>query len=266
MSVSLHAIQADFQAYILGGNKQQPAIAGLIAGDFGLSAGDRLAIYYDAYRIRLAEALADSFKKTRIYVGDDSFAELCSGYIDNFPSHYRNLRWFGDAFAPFVARTLPDYPVVAELAAFEWALGLAFDAADAPALAAEDVQRLDVADWEQLGFVLSPSLQMMDLHWNVPGIWLALEKEKAPPDAAFTEQPCAWIIWRKELQAHFRSVDAYESLALRGLGQGRSFASVCAEAAAVSESDLTPQIAGWLQAWLTESMLSEVNRGCEVSV
>ena len=262
MSVPLQTIQTDFQDYVLGRNKQKPAIASMIADGFGLPAEDRLAIYYDAYRIRLAEALSEAFGKTHAYVGDETFADLCSTYIDKHPSRYRNLRWFGDAFPALVAAALPDYPVVAELAGFEWALGLAFDAADAPVLMPEDIQQLDAADWEQVGFVLPPSLQMMSLHWNVPGIWLALEKEESPPEAVFSEEACAWGVWRKELQAHFRSLDAYESLALRGLGQGQSFSRVCAEAAALTEQDITPQIAGWLHGWLSESMLSEVNRAC----
>lgn len=262
MSVTLQTIQADFQDYVRGAGKRQPAIASLIANGFGLPAEDRLAIYYDAYRIRLAEALSEAFGKTHAYVGDETFAELCSAYIDRHPSHYRNLRWFGDAFPALVAASLPDHSVVAELAGFEWALGLAFDAADAPALMPEDIQRLDAADWEQVGFVLPPSLQLMSLHWNAPGIWLALEKEEAPPDAVFSEQACTWVVWRKDLQAHFRSLDAYESLALRGLKEGQSFSGVCAETAALSEQDITPQIAGWLHGWLSESMLSEVNRTC----
>lgn len=263
MSVPLQAIQANFQNYVLGGDRQQPAMARMIADNFGLPADDRLAIYYDAYRIRLAEALSEAFGKTHSYVGDDTFAELCSDYIDQHPSRYRNLRWFGDVFPDFVARSLTDHPVVAELAGFEWALGLAFDAADAPLLKAEEIQQLDAVDWGQIGFVLPPSLQTMALHWNAPGIWLALEKGDAPPEAVFSEQPCTWVIWRKDLQAHFRSLDVYESLALRGLGQGQSFASVCAEAAALSEHDITPQIAGWLHGWLAESMLSGINRACK---
>ena len=258
MSVSLQTVQTDFQDYILHGNKEQPAIVGLISDDFGLPAAERLALYYDAYRLRLCEALSESFKKTRTYVGDDTFSELCLGYIDRHPSRNRNLRWFGDVFAAFVGAALPDYPVVAELAAFEWALGLAFDAANAPVLTAREVQGLGADDWEQVGFGVPPSLQALNLHWNAPGIWLALDQEASPPQAELFEQGRTWVIWRKDLQAHFRSVDAYEALALRGLAQGKSFAAVCAEAAALAEADITPHIAGWLQTWLKEAMLSRM--------
>jgi hypothetical protein len=263
-NLSLQETQSAFQAYVLGAHHEKEikhAITELIADQFGLSAERRLAIYYDAYRIRLCEALSEAFDKTHAYVGEEVFAELSIGYIEKHPSHFRNLRWFGDAFPAFVAQALPDHPVVAELAGFEWALGVAFDAADAPALPAEEVERLGADDWEHIGFLLQPSQQLLSMHWNVPAIWLALgadSQEEVPPDAVFSEAACTWLIWRRNLQAHFRSLDSCEASALRGLAQGLSFSRVCADAAYLSDEDVTPQIAGWLHGWLSESILTGV--------
>ena len=255
--MSLARIQGQFQQYVLAGDRDQPAIADLIDQSHGLAARDRLAIYYDAYRIRLKEALAEAFDKTYSYVGDELFADLCSGYIDTHPSHFRNLRWFGDRFSVFVAESLPEHPVVAELAALEWALGLAFDAADAPVLEMAALQQLDASAWEDIGFVLHPSVQLLPLHWNAPALWLALGKEEAPPEAVEADEPLTWLVWRKELQPHFRSLDRFEAGALRGLAAGRSFAEVCGEAAELAGSeDITGRIAGWLSAWICESMLT----------
>ena len=256
MKPNLQAIQHDFQGYVLGGDREQPAITVLIDDHFGLAARDRLAIYYDAYRMRLADALAEAFDKTYSYVGDNAFAELCSGYIERHPSQFRNLRWFGDHFPAFAAGALPEHPIVAELAAFEWALGLAFDAADAPVLTLQDLQKLDPEAWETIGFALHPSLQLLSLQYNAPAIWLALGKEEAPPDVVVSEEPTTWLVWRKDLQPHFRSLTAYEAMALRGLGAGRSFPDVCAGAAEASEDDITGQIAGWLHTWMNESVLT----------
>ncbi|HEY8023984.1 MAG TPA: DNA-binding domain-containing protein [Burkholderiaceae bacterium] len=259
MNASLQTIQDQFQTYVLRGDREQPAIAALIDSQFGLPVQDRLAIYYDAYRIRLGEALAEAFDKTYAYVGDDAFAALCRDYIERYPSQFRNLRWFGDHFAAFAAESLPDHPMVAELAAFEWALGLAFDAADAPILTLQDLQGLAPEAWETLGFALHPSLQLLSLHWNIPAIWLALGRDEAPPDALRSEEPCTWLVWRKELQPHFRSLNAYEALALRGLAEGRSFSDVCSAAAETSDEDITGQIAGWLHTWMNESVLTALH-------
>jgi hypothetical protein len=254
----LQRLQADFQDYVLGTQREHAPLAALIADQFGLPVQGRLAIYYDAYRIRLHDALSEAFGKTHAYVGDDMFGELGAAYITQHPSHYRNLRWFGGAFPAFLAQRLPEHPVVAELAGFEWALGLAFDAADAPALRAERVQALSTDDWEQVGFEMPASQQLLALYWNAPAIWLALENGLTPPDAVGNESACTWLVWRKDLQPHFRSLDPLEALALQGLARGLSFSAVCAELAGLAGADITPRVATWLHGWLGEAVLSGI--------
>jgi hypothetical protein len=259
MMTFLARIQTEFQDYVLADKSADSVISLAIADGFGLPVADRLAIYHDAYRLRLAEALSEEFGKTHTYVGDDMFYDLTRSYIAKHPSRYRNLRWYGDAFTAHAAEALAQHPVVAELAAFEWALGLAFDAEDVPVLTVTGLQGLSEDDWEQVSFVLPPSLQLVDFHWNAPGIWLALDKEETPPDAVNSEVATTWLIWRRELQPHFRSLSTHEAQALRGLLAGQSFAEVCAEAADASEQDITDQIAGWLQTWLNEEILSAIS-------
>jgi len=257
-------LQGAFQDYVLGAQREYQAMATLIQDGYGLSVQGRLAIYYDAYRLRLAEALAEAFGHTHAYVGDDAFAELCSAYINEHPSTYRNLRWFGDAFPALVAQRLPEHPVVAELARFEWALGLAFDAADAPVLTAAQMQGLDAVDWDGIGFDFHPSLQLLELRWNATAIWQALEREDAPSEA--TEAARTWLVWRKELQPHFRSLDAFEAQALRGLVQRKTFAEVCTELTVspdrkdeAADANVA-RLAAWLSGWLAEGILTAIRR------
>lgn len=264
MNRSLKSIQADFQTYVLGAASRQPTILPEIAQQHGLQAIDRLAIYYDAYRIRLREALSEAFGKTHAYLGDDMFAELTAGYIQAHPSHYRNLRWYGGGFAYYLMQALPDHPIVAELAAFEWTLGLTFDAADAPLISADDIRSLGVDEWNQIGFHLQPSLQFLPMRWNTTAIWLALDQEQTPPDAVKSEKTVQWLVWRKDLQPHFRSLGQLEAQALQGLRHGLSFSAICAAASADSDAqDSTQQIAGWLQIWLGEGVLAEINYDAE---
>lgn len=262
MKRTLGDIQTDFQRYVLGQEGARSTLAGDIASQYGLDVESRLAIYYDAYRLRMGEALSETFDKTHAYVGDDMFAELSAGYLNAFPSANPNLRWYGDAFARYLVDALPVYPMVAELAAFEWALGLAFDAADAPVLTMAEVALIQADDWEHVGFYLQPSLQLVPMQWNVPAIWLALEQEQPVPEPVMSEKAQDWVVWRKDLQPHFRSLAQVEALALRGLQKGESFSGVC-EAAAVSagEHDITSQIAGWLQTWVSEAVLAGIRSG-----
>lgn len=127
---SLQRIQSGFQDYVLGDGAVAPALGAAIRQQGGLAAQDRLAIYHNAYRVRMREALNEAFERTWTYTGDELFGELADAYLAGHTSTFSNLRWFGDRYSDFVRRQLPDHPFVAELAAFEWALGLAFDAPD----------------------------------------------------------------------------------------------------------------------------------------
>lgn len=258
MSRFLQDIQVRFQDYVLNGTGDHQDILADISAHYGLQADDRLAIYHNAYRLRLQEALSEAFGKTRMYIGDETFAELCLAYVQTHPSHSPNLRWYGNRFPAFLAQALPDYPVVAELAAFEWALGISFDAADAPVIRAEDLQAADI-DWETIGFDLQPSLQFLPMQYNTVPVWLALDQDQTPPDAVATTSAVEWLIWRKDLQSHFRSLSDDEAQALHRLAQGESFSSVCsAMTDSAGDEDATAQIAGWLQTWLNEGILARV--------
>ena len=54
----------------------------------GLSSRDRLAIYHNAYRIRLKDVLLDTFEHTAIYLGDDWFNKLAAAYVQSHHSTY----------------------------------------------------------------------------------------------------------------------------------------------------------------------------------
>ncbi|MES2126573.1 MAG: DNA-binding domain-containing protein [Pseudomonadota bacterium] len=244
---ALARLQGQFQDHVLGKHSE---IAASVREQFGLPATERLAIYHNAYRIRLREALDEAYDKTWTYVGDEMFADLTESYIAGYPSTFRNLRWFGDCFAGHVAQALPDYPFIAELAQLEWALGVAFDAPDAEPVTAQQLRECAPEEWD--AFALHPAVQVLALEWNVGAIWQALHKEEEPPEAEAV--PAAWLVWRANLQPHFRSMDALEMQALRLMGAGESFTDVCEQAAA-DGSDVTLPMAGYLQSWLANGLL-----------
>lgn len=251
---ALHAIQRDFQDYVLGGTVGEPAIAAAVASQFGAPVSERLAIYYNAYRSRMREALGEAFEKTWSYVGDDMFAELAAGYTGAHPSTHRNLRWYGDRFAQYAAHALPDYPFVAELAGFEWALGTAFDAADATVVTVSGLRHVAPEDWGALAFALHPSAQLLEMDWNTVALWQALNDGQTPPDAQ--QSAATWLVWRMEGQPHFRSLDVLEADALLRVAQGMPFADVCAALAQTcADGDLTLRVAGFLQNWLAQGLL-----------
>jgi hypothetical protein len=247
---ALAELQRQFQAFLLQSSADAVAIAAAISNQPKLPVDERLAIYYNAYRIRLREALDDAFTNTGLYLGDDMFAEMCDAFVAAHPSTMRNLRWYGQQFPAFLARQLDQHPQVAELAAFEWALGLAFDADDAAPLGASDVRHLTPDEWADVRFTLHPSVQLLELHCNAVPIWRALDQDSTPPDPECAASTCHWLVWRRQLQPQFRSLDDAEARALRELQQGRCFAEVCADGIAAEP------MAVYLRTWLDEAVLA----------
>lgn len=264
MTLSLAPLQQAFQEFVLG-QRDAGALAQHVATRPGLGTDERLSIYFNAYRVRLREALSETYDKTHQYLGDELFYAASADYIAQNPSHTPNLRWYGAAFPAFLGNYLPEHPVLAELAAFEWTLSLAFDAEDQPLLALADLAQVQPEDWEHIGFACHASVHFLPLHSNCVAIWLALSEEEqaaAPPIATWQTTPQPWLIWRKNLQAHFRSLSDAEYQALRGLQAGQSFAAVCGAAVenAGDDDGQTQAIATWLQTWTGESVLHGIRR------
>lgn len=247
---ALDRLQCDFQRYIL--NDEAPgAIHAAVREQYGLGAGSRLAIYHRAYRSRLRQALCEAYDKTWTFIGDDMFAELAGSYIAAQPSRHANLRWFGAGLAGHAALALADYPFIAELAALEWALSLAFDAEDAAPLAAADMAAIAPEEWADLQFGLHPSVHLLDMQWNAVALWQALAAGEDPPEAAQAVGATHWLVWRQGEQPHFRSLPPLEAQALYRIAEGATFGEVCA--AAGEEAMLA--LAGYLQHWLAQGLL-----------
>jgi hypothetical protein len=173
-SATLRRLQEDFQGYLLAPDgRVQPQVL----GSAEVSAGERLAIYANAYRLRLLEALGTDYPGLHALMGDDEFDAMGRAYIAAHPSPYFSLRWFGDRMSDFLRTTEPysKYPVFAEMAAFEWAKSDAFDAADSETAAIEDMAALPPDAWPALTFVPQASLRRLDLRWNVPTVWKAID-------------------------------------------------------------------------------------------
>ncbi len=254
----LEKLQADFQAYLYDDVKGA-AFKAQIINDQKVGAKKRLGIYYDAYRLRIIEALANAYPKLKALLGDDLFASTARTYIDQYPSTFRNMRWVGDKIREHLQKTLPQHPVAAELATFEWALGLAFDAEDVPTLTLQELGAVPPEQWGGVMLKVHPSVQLLAFKWNVILVWQALNGEKAPPKAAKLNESC--VVWRKALDSHYRSIEPLEKLAIERLIFGLTFGELCVFLQDESiEANLTEEAAmqtaaQYLSSWLNDGLI-----------
>lgn len=251
----LRQLQEDFHAYLLG-DDEHGTLREQVLGDARAGTDRRLKIYHDAYRLRMVEALSQAYPNVNKLMGEQAFDRLARTYLQCRPSEVRNLRWYGADFSAHLENHLPEHPVVAELAQFEWKLSLAFDSADVQALGSEDLAQLPPEAWNDLEFVLHPSVQILDLRLNTPLVWKALEADETPP--GFEWVPGGWLIWRKGLDPHFRSLEPDERASLALIRKGACFGELCE--ALVQERDETAAInlaARYLSCWLADGLLSK---------
>ncbi|PHV00285.1 HvfC/BufC N-terminal domain-containing protein [Iodobacter sp. BJB302] len=253
--MNLHAWQRDLQASILTASDQmqQPLNQGSI------SRKREIAIYADGYFLRLAEALQNNYPALFQILGDDDFYTLARTYLPAHPSSHPSIRWFGDQLATFLAQEAPyaSVPIFAELAAFEWALRHAVDAADAPLMTLENLQAIPAGDWGQLSFKLHPSLSILSLQWNAPKVWQALMAEQTPPEPQCLPQPC--LVWRKpDLSIHWRSANPAEIHALNLLASGANFSSICEALLSDDINDVPLTAAVFLRTWIEQGLITAV--------
>lgn len=254
----LPVLQAVFQDFILN---QDPAIHAEITGTARVDAATRLGIYANAYRLRLMEALDTDYPGLHTIAGDDEFERLGRAYIDAHPSTFRSLRWFGDRMSDFLRTTNPyrDYPVFAEMAAFEWAMSGVFDAADTPPATVDHMAMIAADAWPVLRFVPHDSVRRLDLRWNVPTVWKAIDAEQDPPALEESDIPIAWLIWRRDLRTWFRSLDVAEAWALDALRRGEPFGGICEGLTEwIDAENVAARAAGLLKRWLGDGLIREI--------
>jgi hypothetical protein len=251
---TLAALQERFQKAVL----LDDPTPGLFATE-GAAIESGLAVYLQAYRARLTAALHDNYPVLQRALGDEAFDLLARAYLDEHPSHFRSIRWFGDSLAEFLAAApehLP-HPALVDLARMDWAMRTAFDAADATLLGVGELVALPPEEWPRRHFKPVPSLQLLDLTWRVEPIWKALNADAE----ATSDEPLAWphvlLIWRPDLDCRWRSADACEAALLRALTRVASFADCCTLIAESGEPEPAQTAAGLLQRWVAEGLLAQ---------
>jgi hypothetical protein len=251
-------MQSCFQTHVLQGDD---AMLAQVSEDARPSAAARLAIYANAYRLRLLEALTTDFPALHTLTGDAMFERIGRVYIDAHPSTHFSIRYFGRHLSSFLAETAPygESPMLSEMAALEWSLALAFDAADDPVLNETTLAALPAAAWPGMRLRFHASMQRHGFRWNVPELWSAIDQNGEPEAPSAYPRPREWIIWRRELQTYFRPLDDTEAWALDRLHAGADFATLCSELCErVEPSQVGLLAAGYLKAWVQAGLIAEI--------
>jgi hypothetical protein len=254
--MNLDALQDAFQAYVLHGTQR---IAERVEPGRLDNAPRRLRIYYDAYRLRLIEALGGDYETLRAVLGEEAFSSAARAYVQANVSRWRNVRWYGAGLPDFLRDTQPwsERAWLAEIARFEWTLTLAFDAASASSLSAGELAALPSEAWAAVAFRVHPSAHLLRLASNAPALRKALDAGAALPAIELRPAAVDWLIWRKGVSVSFRSLPPAERWALEAAQRGETFAALCEGSCAFAPVDEAPGVAaGWLRTWVDDELIT----------
>ena len=253
-------IQSDFQDFVIAGGEVANQH---IVGSATASVADRLDVYFQAYRLRLAEVLEIDYRGLRSLVDGPQFESIVANYIDAFPSSNPSVRWVGHGLARFLANTPPydRQPVLAEMADFEWARGKAFDGPDREVISTDALDDLPGESWPALSFEFHPTVNFLSLRFNVPAIWHAVSADDVAP-APESGEVQDWIVWRRNLIVHWRSISAAEAAALKFANAGNNFGELCAELCQwFDEAEVPVQAVSYLKQWLADDLIVRIETG-----
>lgn len=235
-----------------------------------LTSFERLEIYNRQYWFRVLDAFSDDFPGLRAVLGDRRFDALAKHYLTDCPSRSFTMRDLGSRLESWLRRH-PRYApgrlkLAVDMVRLEWAEIEAFDSASkAPVTAAILVG----ADPAKLRLRLQPCIRLLDLHFPVDDLLLAI-KQDAPADIASNAMeerqkrkkvsavarlkpaPVFLAVHRIENTVYFRRLDREEFSILENLNQRRPLERAIVTAfrgSQIPAQERASYVAAWFQNW-----------------
>ncbi|GLQ88019.1 DUF2063 domain-containing protein [Dyella flagellata] len=220
-------------------------------------ARSRLEVYRHGYRARLRDALQAEFAGLRSMAGA-RFGGMLDKYICAHPSEHYNIRWYGAGLAAFLDYAHPwrERPHFADMARLDWAISVAFDAADEASVSAADLAAVPPDAWPRLQLSWQRNLHVLDCRCNAEAFRRAADQDQPRPRLRKFAQARQILVWRKDTTVHYRCLDEKEWQVLSAAIRGETFAALCEWMAAHHGGTAAiPHMVALLQAWLAAGLI-----------
>ncbi|UAB78137.1 putative DNA-binding domain-containing protein [Erythrobacter sp. SCSIO 43205] len=252
--------QEAFLEHVLDENAPAPT-------GWGNRHAEGMAVYRGNYRSALMGALSETYERTALYLGGQTFARAAINHAIAHPPRGWTIDAAGAGFDQTCAEMFNDNPEVAELAWLEWAMLELATAPDCAPLSTQDFARISADfgedDWANLRFGFQPRLAVRLVSHNLEAIWRALP-EKA--EAITLDTPQACIASREGEKPTFVLVEADHAPAIAAMHQGASYGELIAVLLG-EEDNPTPEAihtaamraGSMLGEWLTHGLITAIN-------
>jgi hypothetical protein len=232
-----------------------PAFVRLVCGRDDSDRKTRIAVYSEAYFLRLRDVLGEDFPRVAALLGPEQFDEVVKGYLEAFPSRWPSVRHLGHALSEFLRHRTDTPKCLADLAELEWARVEVFDAPDAECETIEDFISVPADAWPALRFSAIPALQTLHAQYPVHRLWSG----GASLDVSTEET--ALRVWRSnDCRVFHAPMDERESGALRKMISGEPFATICETFADLPEAGAAQESAALLVRWIEDGIIHRIDQ------
>jgi hypothetical protein len=221
---SLGDLQEWFQAAIVASPSRAPSvdrceIERRVTRSLGLTSGERLDIYSQAYFSRLHDCLADDYPAVRHLLGEERFERLVRAYLTRHPSRHYSLNALGRELPGFLAGSLqvPRRALLSDVARLELAMSVVFDAPKVKGLGPAELAAVPREAFPEAAFELVPAFALLELGHRANEIVSAVRQERPLPPLGRKKTWVAvyrkdYVLWRKDVdRSEFRLLSALKS-------------------------------------------------------
>ncbi len=230
MPHALPELQAAFAAHVAGGDRAD--LVRLVAGD-SISAEARLRVYRHHVSHSLCAALAATFPTVQTLVGEAFFRGLAASFVARSLPDQPVLSEYGAGFADWIAGYPPaaGLPYLADVARLDWALNVAFHSPAGASLAASDLVAIPPERLPELSIALPEGASIVRSRFPIDRIWEASQPGASGETVDLSAGASTLLVLRRADDAAFIVLALGEATFVAALAEGASLECAAEQAA-----------------------------------
>ncbi len=220
-------------------------------------ARERLSAYVNGYPARICEALDEAFPAVRHLAGETAFGEIVRRYAARVPEGIYSLSDAGAELPGFLASDPigERLPFLADLAALEWRIALAFHAHERSRFHPSPLADWGHEQWEIARIELQPSVAIVRSAWPILDLWDLRDTPVSEIDLELAGRAQAVLVSRDGFSVSCDLVNSAQAVVIEALLEGAPLGAALERLAATS--DEVADVSAWFAAWVARGLIAD---------